>query len=145
MTRHRMGLLEKNQQNGLFLTESNWKKGTICYSLKRGILKIINLSNIAQQLKRNSNKFGRNWSIEFSPNIRTFFAQIHLINRQWKRINYKQSARWQHLSQLKASAFFSLQKNLVSCMKCNNLYSGLVTPSSGWWSPINPNFRRPVL
>jgi hypothetical protein len=21
-------------------------------------------------------------------------------------------------------------------MKCNNLYSGLVTPSSGWWSPI---------
>jgi hypothetical protein len=30
---------------------------------------------------------------------------------QWVRINCKQSARWQHLSQLKASAFFSLQKN----------------------------------
>jgi len=48
----------------------------------------------------------------------------------------KQSARWQHLSWLKASAFFSLQKNLVSCMKRNNLHLGLVTHSSGWWSPI---------
>ncbi len=52
----------------------------------------------------------------------------------WKSINRKQSARWQHLSWLKASAFFSLQKNLVSCIKHNNLYLGLVTPSSGWWS-----------
>jgi hypothetical protein len=34
---------------------------------------------------------------------------------QWKcerkMINRKQSARWQHLSRLKAGAFFSLQKN----------------------------------
>ncbi len=30
----------------------------------------------------------------------------------------------------------SLCKKIVSCMKCNNLYSGLVMPSSGWWSPI---------
>ncbi len=37
---------------------------------------------------------------------------------------------------LKASAFFSLQKKLVSCMKHINIYSGLVMPSSGWWSPI---------
>jgi len=29
---------------------------------------------------------------------------------QWKRINRKQSARWQHLSQLKASAFLSLRE-----------------------------------
>ncbi len=50
---------------------------------------------------------------------------------QWKRINRKQSARWQHLTRLKASAFFSLQKDLVSCMKCNNFYSGLVMPSRG--------------
>ncbi len=28
---------------------------------------------------------------------------------QWKGINRKQSTRWQHLSRLKASAFFSLQ------------------------------------
>ncbi len=55
---------------------------------------------------------------------------------QWKRISRIQSARWQCLSRLKASAFFSLQKN-VSCMNCNNLYSGLVTPSSGWWCPIS--------
>jgi hypothetical protein len=47
-----------------------------------------------------------------------------------QRISRKQSARWQHLSWLKASALFFLQNN-VSCMKRNNLYSGLVTPSSG--------------
>jgi hypothetical protein len=29
---------------------------------------------------------------------------------QLKRINCKQNAKWQHLSQLKASAFFSLKK-----------------------------------
>jgi hypothetical protein len=52
-----------------------------------------------------------------------------------KRISHKQSTRWQHISRLKASALFFLRKN-VSCMKCNNLYSGLVMPSSGWWSPI---------
>ncbi len=57
--------------------------------------------------------------------------------QQWKRINHKQSARWQYLSWLKASAFFSLQK-IVSRVKCYNLYLGLVTPSSGWWSPIEP-------
>jgi hypothetical protein len=56
------------------------------------------------------------------------------VANQWKSINCKQSTRWQHLSRLKASAFFSLQKN--SFIKRNNLYSGLVTPSSGWWSPI---------
>ncbi len=56
--------------------------------------------------------------------------------REWKRINRKQSDRWQHLSRLKASAFFSLQKKLVSCMKRNSLCSWLVTPSSGWWTPI---------
>jgi hypothetical protein len=49
---------------------------------------------------------------------------------QWKRIRHKQSARWQNLSRLKASALFFLQK-IVSCMKQNNLYLGLVTSSSG--------------
>jgi len=53
----------------------------------------------------------------------------HKMLFQWKRINGKQSARWQHLSQLKASAFFSLQKNLV-VKEYNNLYLGLVMPSS---------------
>ncbi len=28
---------------------------------------------------------------------------------EWKGINRKQSTRWQHISRLKASAFFSLQ------------------------------------
>jgi len=31
----------------------------------------------------------------------------------WKRISCKQNARWQHLSLLKASAFFSLNKKIV--------------------------------
>jgi hypothetical protein len=49
---------------------------------------------------------------------------------QWKGINHKQSTRWQHLSRLKASAFFSLQIFLV-VMKHSNLYLGLVLPSGG--------------
>jgi hypothetical protein len=52
---------------------------------------------------------------------------------QWKGINRKQSTRWQHLSRLKASAFFSLQKKFV-VMKHSNLYLGLVLPSGGWAS-----------
>jgi hypothetical protein len=38
-----------------------------------------------------------------------FSSTIVII--QWKRISDKQSARWQHPSRLKGSAFFSLQKN----------------------------------
>ncbi len=52
------------------------------------------------------------------------------LTGQCKRISHTQSARWQHLSQLKASVIFFLQKN-VSCMERNNVYLGLVTPSSG--------------
>ncbi len=41
--------------------------------------------------------------------------KAEIVHRQkwikWKSINRKQSARWQHLSRLKASASFSLQKN----------------------------------
>jgi hypothetical protein len=41
----------------------------------------------------------------------TFFKAHYSIVPlgQWKGINCKQSTRWQHLSRLKASAFFSLQ------------------------------------
>ncbi len=52
--------------------------------------------------------------------------------RQWNRISHKQSAIWQHLSQLKASALSFLQKKkIVSRMKHNNFYLGQVMPSSG--------------
>jgi hypothetical protein len=44
-------------------------------------------------------------------------VKLLIVFSKWKRINRKQSARWQHLSWLKASASFSLQKNLVSCVK----------------------------
>ncbi len=48
----------------------------------------------------------------------------------WKGFNCRQITRWQYLSRLKASAFFSLLKKLV-VMKHSNLYSGLVLPSGG--------------
>jgi hypothetical protein len=50
---------------------------------------------------------------------------------QWKGINCKQSTKWQHLSRLKASTFFSLQKIFLVVMKHSNLYLGLVLPSGG--------------
>jgi hypothetical protein len=50
--------------------------------------------------------------------------------KQWKGINRKQSTRWQHLSQLKASAFFSLQKNF-SCFETQQLILG--TGTAIWW------------
>jgi len=50
--------------------------------------------------------------------------------QQWKGINRKQSTRWQHLSQLKASAFFSLQKNF-SCHETQQLILG--TGTAIWW------------
>jgi hypothetical protein len=42
---------------------------------------------------------------------------------QWKGINCKQITRWQHLSWLKASAFFSLQK-IFSCYETQQLILG---------------------
>ncbi len=44
-------------------------------------------------------------------------------------INRKQSTRWQHLSQLKASMFFSLQK--ISCYETQQLILGIGTAI--WW------------
>ncbi len=55
---------------------------------------------------------------------------VKLIFSQWKGINCKQSTRWQHLSQLKASAFFSLQKNF-SCYETKQLILG--TGTAIWW------------
>ncbi len=53
---------------------------------------------------------------------------FNLSLQQWKGINNKQSTMWQHLSQLKASAFFSLQI-CFSCFEKSSLYLGLVLPS----------------
>ncbi len=49
---------------------------------------------------------------------------------KWKGINCKQSTRWQHLSRLKASAFFSLRKNF-SCYKTQQLILGIGIAI--WW------------
>ena len=45
---------------------------------------------------------------------------------QWKGINRKQSARWQHLSRLKVSVFFSLQI-FFSCYETQQLILGTGT------------------
>ncbi len=50
------------------------------------------------------------------------------IRVQWRKINCKQSDRWQHLFRLKASAF--LFKIFLLGVKKYNLYLRLVTPSS---------------
>jgi hypothetical protein len=50
--------------------------------------------------------------------------------QQWKGINRKQSTRWQHLSRLKASAFFSLQI-FFSCYETQQLI--LWTGTAIWW------------
>ncbi len=80
-----------------------------------------------------------------------FFVAILLLKDfccvklpEWKRISHKQSAKWQHLSQLKAKALFILQKN-VSCMKRNILYSGLVALSSGWWALLSRHYEFEML
>ncbi len=49
---------------------------------------------------------------------------------QWKGINRKQSTRWQHLSRLKATAFFSFQKKF-SCYETQQLILG--TGIAIWW------------
>ncbi len=50
---------------------------------------------------------------------------------EWKRINHKQSARWQHLSQFKASAFL-FEIFLLGVKKHSSSYLRVVSPSSGW-------------
>jgi hypothetical protein len=49
---------------------------------------------------------------------------------QWKGINRKQINRWQHLSRLKASTFFSLLKK-ISCYETQQLILG--TGTAIWW------------
>ncbi len=49
---------------------------------------------------------------------------------EWKGINRKLSIRWQHLSQLKSSAFFSLQKKII-CYETQHLILG--TGTAIWW------------
>jgi hypothetical protein len=72
-----------------------------------------------------------------STNGRTHFFNLELILGgatekvlQLKGINRKQSTRWQHLSRLKASAFFSLQKKF-SCYETQQLILG--TGNAIWW------------
>ncbi len=56
-----------------------------------------------------------------------FFARLP---EEWKGINRKQSTRWQHLSRLKASAFFSLQI-FFTCYETQQLILG--TGTAIWW------------
>ncbi len=57
-------------------------------------------------------------------------ANLIIFFKQWKGINRKQSTRWQHLSQLKASVFFSFQKKF-NCYETQRLILG--TGTAFWW------------
>ncbi len=57
----------------------------------------------------------------YSP--KSLFLPPILLLFQWKRISHKQSARWQQLSQLKASAFLILPK--ISCWETQQLIPGI--------------------
>ena len=87
---------------------------------------------LVQELKDDS--IQREWEFRCQSEAAKLTLKVLDIG-QWKGINCKQSTRWQHLSRLKASVFFSLQKKLV-VMKHSNLYLGLVLPSGGWKSLI---------
>ncbi len=52
------------------------------------------------------------------------------LDAEWKRINRKLSAKWQHLYRLKASDFL-FEIFLSGVKKHNSLYLRLVSPSSG--------------
>jgi hypothetical protein len=56
---------------------------------------------------------------------------VHLENRkQWKGSNRKQSARWQYVSRLKASAFYRWE-NKLWWFKTQQLILG--TGAANWW------------
>ncbi len=63
-------------------------------------------------------------------NLDEILIVILFIVIQWQGISCKHNARWQHLSRLKASAFFSLQ-NFFSCYKKHQLILG--TGTAIWW------------
>jgi hypothetical protein len=64
-------------------------------------------------------------------NVNNYVYVEHNVRlSKWKGINRKQNTRWQHLSCLKASAFFSLQ-NFFSCYETQQLICG--TGTAIWW------------
>jgi hypothetical protein len=74
-----------------------------------------------------------NCDFELQQKILFFSETVRKEIAMWsksKGINRKQSTRWQHLSQLKASAFFSLQKKF-SCYETQQLILG--TGTAIWW------------
>jgi hypothetical protein len=54
-----------------------------------------------------------------------------LVYKQWKGSDYKQSARWQHVSQLKAGAFCFFGKINCGGLKQKQLILG--TGAAIWW------------
>ncbi len=72
---------------------------------------------MANKLKNKQLKVGKNKHIfairrilQLNDECRSKYREVI----QWKRISRKQSARWQHLSQLKGGDIFSLQ-TFFSC------------------------------
>jgi hypothetical protein len=64
--------------------------------------------------------------MQYCKLVRLSLPATFALAYQWKRIGCKQSTGWQHLSWLKASAIYFLQKHFLIVEKHSNLYLGLV-------------------
>ncbi len=83
---------------------------TRCQS-KRGARHWLTGLNVSKPGQNIIKLFLRHFLENVFNKLERLFLKGPSIRAQWKGINRKQITRWQHLSQLKASAFFSLQKN----------------------------------
>jgi hypothetical protein len=99
---------------------TNWQISNLTQNLLRKvrIRSTVILSNLSENCKLLN--FTEVKNMGFTVNL-----------KQWKRNSCKQSARWQHLSWLKASAFFSMQQKFLVVKKHYNLYLRLLAPSGG--------------
>ncbi len=103
-------LLEKNgsrftqAQGGALSTPSPMNSAAMCSARSVSY----QIFYMAKNLERNKRSSFIEALVQASRRVHYYESEAF---KQWKRISCKQIARWQHLAQLKASAFFSLQKN----------------------------------
>jgi hypothetical protein len=106
-------------------------KGVQFMSVERNLCQILTNELLAK-------KFAKFWQILARKQLNCLAIEQHIFAFsliiegttekvfQWKGINRKQSTRWQHLSRLKASAFFPLQ-NFFTCYETQQLILGTGT------------------
>ncbi len=111
-----------NEQKWIFLKTSEWCKNqslNLQYFVSKAVLFTCSKAVLCKLIFVQHKDTSFHWQCQAASHKNS--------NLQWKRISRKPSARWQHLSRLKARALFFFQKKIVGCIKCYNLYPGLVT------------------